>query len=318
MRFLIRIFLIEIHLLYNLLKILNKERVSLVALNNDVHYHLVGTIASKIKKLPCICRKAGGIGEGKRIKKLLTPCIDLFIAISNATANDQIINNPKTKRIITIYGGIDKREFKPVLKNTKIRDEFGLNSHIKIVGNISRFDKGKGQMELLESASIVLKNYRDVIFLLVGDGEFMMDLKEKVKKMGISNHIIFTGWRKDIKEILGAIDIFVHCPTTWIEGLGIATIEAMAMGKPCIVSNNGGLQDAVIDGETGFVVPIGDINKLAEAILKLLSDEQLRKEFGNNARKRVEEKYDISKNIKKMESLFEEYISYKKYKSDAN
>ena len=76
-------------------------------------------------------------------------------------------------------------------------------------------------------------------------------------------------------SVLAAFDIFVHCPTTFIEGLCIANVEAMASGKPTIVSENGGLPDAVVEGVTGFIVPPGDIDALAQAILRLLRDPEL-------------------------------------------
>lgn len=306
MRFLTRMLLLEVHQILRLVIFLRNKKINLVVLNNDIHYHLVGALSAKISKIPCVCRKAGGIGEGKKIKKILTTCADLFIAISKATEEDQIKNNPRTKRLVTIYEGIDLEKFN--ITNITIRNKYRINYETKIIGNISRFDKGKGQKELLEAASIVINKYKKVVFLMVGDGELKFELKKKVDRLKLNNYIIFTGWREDVTEILASIDIFVHCPTTWIEGLGIANLEAMAMGKPCIVSNNGGLPEAVIDGITGIVVPIGDINALAEAILKLIRNPAIAKEMGLNGRKRVEEHFDIKKNVKKMEKLFEEYI----------
>lgn len=311
-RFLLRLLLIDVCQILRLIKFLRSKKINLIVLNNDIHYHLVGAVSAKINKIPCICRKAGGIGGGKKIKKILVPCADLFIAISKATEEDQINNYPYTKRVEKIYEGVDLEKFNVnnvnIDKKYKLRDKLGINYEAKIIGNISRFENGKGQIELLEAARIVINKYKNVLFLMVGDGELKEELKEKVVKLKLNKHVIFLGWREDIEEILASIDIFVHCPTTWIEGLGIANLEAMAMGKPCIVTNNGGLPDAVIDGITGFVVPIGNINALAEAILKLIYDQTLAKEMGLNGRRRVEENFDIKKNVKKMEKLFEEYI----------
>jgi glycosyltransferase involved in cell wall biosynthesis len=102
------------------------------------------------------------------------------------------------------------------------------------------------------------------------------------------NYFILTSLRTDIPEILSLANVFVDCPTTWLEGLGIAHLEAMAMGKPAVVSENGGLTDAALNGATGFVVPPGDVDRLSSAILRLLNEHELAQRMGTNARKRIE------------------------------
>src|SRR5213594_513395 len=120
LRFLLQFVIIELPQLGRLLRLLKREAIDLIVLNSDVHYHLVGALAARISGIPCICRKAGGIGEGKRLKAFLTPCVDLFIAISRATAADQLVNNPATKRLLTIYEGIDVNAFTPSSGNGEV------------------------------------------------------------------------------------------------------------------------------------------------------------------------------------------------------
>ena len=312
LRLILLVITVELPILWRLLKIIRREAIDLIVLNSDVHYHAVGALAARISRVPCICRKAGGIGEGQRIKPFLTPWIDLFIAISRATAADQLKNNPGTKRLVTIYEGIDVKGFAPTCEKKELRTSLDIPSGKKVVGYVARVVNGKGHKEFLEAAALVVKSYRDVVFLIVGDdggqeGRFLKDLKSEAKLLGVGDHTIFTGWRTDIPAILGCMDIFVHCPTTFIEGLGLANLEAMAMGKPTVVSNNGGLPDAVLDGVTGFVVPPGDIRRLADAILRLLEDEGLALRLGRNARERAEKEFDIEKNMEKIEEVFEEY-----------
>ena len=305
--------LVDLPRLWKLLRVLKKNHIDLILLNNDVHYHFVGTLAARISGIPCICRKAGGIGEGKLFKKILTPWVDLFIAISAATSKDQVENNLATKRMVSIFEGVDLERFAPSSLHPKLRKELGIPKGKKIVACVSRLIEGKGHRELVEAAASVVRSYKDVVFLIVGDegngmsGPFVKNLKNRIQNLGLAHHFIFAGWRTDIPEILSLVDLFVHCPTTWIEGLGIAHLEAMAMGKPTVVSYNGGLPDAALDGVTGFVVPPGDIGRLSSAILKLLNDDGLSLRMGRNARQRVEELFDMKKNTKKMEVLLQEY-----------
>ncbi|HEX8948351.1 MAG TPA: glycosyltransferase family 4 protein [Dissulfurispiraceae bacterium] len=303
LRFSVRMLAVEASLILGLRRLIRREGVELVILNNDIHYHVAGTLGAGITGTPCICRKAGGIGEGHTLKKFLTPWVDLFIAISRATEEDQLQNNPSTKKLVTVYEGIDLALFSPHLHDYAKRMELGIPAGSQVVGNVSRFDRGKGQEELLEAAALVVKSYPDVVFLLVGDGELMNELRTRTEELDLTGHVLFTGWRSDIAAILSITDIFVHCPTA-PEGLGIANLEAMAMGKPSIVSENGGLPDAVLDRVTGYVVPPGDTEKLSRAILRLLEDKGLALQFGRDARCRIEEKFDIEKNVRKLERLF--------------
>ncbi|MCL4493073.1 MAG: glycosyltransferase family 4 protein [Nitrospirae bacterium] len=307
LRFLVRLSVIESPLICKLKKLIEHEAINLVILNNDVHYHLIGTLGAKIAGAPCICRKAGGIGEGRGMKKFLTRHVDVFIAVSRATAEDQVRNNPATKRLVTISEGIDLQMYHSKTQYYGKRDELGIPASKKVVGNISRFDRGKGQTELLNAAALITGKYPEVVFLMVGDGELRRELQERARILNITDYVLFTGWRNDIAEILSITDIFVHCPTA-IEGLGIANLEAMAMGKPSVVSDSGGLTDAVLDTITGFIVPPGDTERLSKAILKLLEDGELAMRLGKNARKRIEENFDIEKNIRKLEKLFALYV----------
>ncbi len=310
LRLLLRMITVEIPLIRKTRELIKRGGVELVILNNDVHYHLAGTVAAHISGIPCICRKAGGINEGGLIKKILTPYVDLFIAVSRATTEDQVKNSPATKRLVTIYEGISLDIYNDSdvpAHRSAVRRELHIPDSRKVVGNISRFVEGKGQAEILQAASMIIRSYQEVVFLMVGDGESMDALKEQANRLNLGDHVIFTGWRDDIQSILAATDIFVHCPTTFLEGLGIANLEAMAMGKPSVVSDNGGLPDAVLDGVTGYVVPVGDVQELTGAILKLLRDERLSEKLGGNARDRIRKEFDIKQNARKLEDVFSAY-----------
>jgi len=308
----LRLTIVDIPLIRRLVSVLKKEAISLVLLNNHVGTHLAGVVAARLAGVPCICRKAGGIGEARRTQRLLAPWVNLFVAISQATARDQLENISSTRRLEIVHEGIDLASFAPSSGRPEVRTALGLPHSKKVVAHISRFQEGKGQKELLEAAALVVKKYDNVVFLIVGEevpqkGSLMQELQTKALNLGLSEHVIFTGWRNDIQSVLSVVDVFVHCPTTCIEGLGLANLEAMAMGKPTVVSDVGGLPDAVLDGVTGFVVPPGDIEKLSAAILRLLEDDGLVLRYGKNARQRVEEEFDMGKNAKRLEMLFEEY-----------
>jgi len=313
LRFFLRAMLFDLPQLCKLLRLLRREAVELIVLNNDVHYHLPAALAARLARIPCICRKAGGLGEGHRIKRLLTPCVDLFIAISTVTARDQRDHNPSTKRLVLLHPCVDLKRFIPVPPRLDLRLELGVPPGWKIVASVGRFHPGKGQRELIEAASLIVQKYRNVSFLIVGDevpapGGVKSSLEYRVQQLGLSRNVIFTGWREDMDDLLRIMDVFVHCPTTFVEALGIANLEAMAMAKPIVVSNNGGLPDAIIDNVTGLIVQPADINALAQAILSLLQDDALAQRLGRNARDRVATHFNAEQIAHRFHALFDELL----------
>lgn len=289
---------------------LRERRVAVVVLNSDLHFQYCGAVAARLEKLSILCRKSGGIEEGLRIKKLLTRFVDVFVAVSKVAEKDQLAN-PGTKRSVLVYEGVDMSLYRGRNQNPTLRSTLGLSKNKKIVTSIARLEVGKGQAELIEAAASVLQEFPEAMFLIVGEenlpnGSNTSDLYRSVLRLGLAKHVVFAGGRGDVPDLLAITDVFVHCPTTWIEGLGICQLEAMASGKPSVISRNGGLPETAIDGVTALVVPPGDIPAMSAAILRFLRNPELASQFGQAARARAEELFDIAKNNIVYEDLLQE------------
>jgi len=294
-------------------KHLGESGAAAVVLNSDLHFQYCGAIAARLEKLPILCRKSGGIGEGWRIKKLLTPLVDVFVPISKAAEKDQL-GNRATRRSVLVYEGVDLSEYRAGRQNAALRSTLGIPEGKKIITSMARFAEGKGQAELLEAAAKVIQEFPEAMFLIVGEetppnGPVTSSLQSSVLRLGLREHVVFAGARGDVADILAISDVFVHCPTTWIEGLGICHLEAMASGKPSVISRNGGLPEAAIDGVTGVVVAPGDIAAMSAGILRFLMNPDLAEKFGQAARARAEELFDIAANNTVYEDLLQELAS---------
>jgi glycosyltransferase involved in cell wall biosynthesis len=292
---------------------LRERRVAVVVLNSDLHFQYCGALAARLEKLPILCRKSGGIQEGRRRKKLLTPFVDVFVPVSKVAEKDQL-TNPSTKRSVLVYEGVDMSLYPAQRKNPALRSILGLPENKKIVTSVARLEAGKGQAELLEAAVRVIQEFPEVMLLIVGEenppnGPNTFYLHRSVSRLGLANHVVFAGGRGDVPDLLAITDVFVHCPTTWIEGLGICQLEAMASGKPSVISKNGGLPETAIDGVTALVVPPGDIAAMSAAILRFLRNPELARQFGQAARARAEELFDIAANNTVYEDLLQELAS---------
>ena len=304
-RILSRFVRIQLPLTWRVWRFIQCEAIDVVVLNQDVHFHVAGVLAARLAGRPCICRKAGGIGEARQLKRFLNPCVDLFISISKATETDQR-STPGTKKVINIYEGLDLQRFASLPPRNSMRESLGIPHGKKVVAAITRVEIGKGLPEFIHMAAEVIRRRQDVVFLIVGGegpdgGTLTSELRDLVHSLHLDEHVIFTGWRDDIPAVMKCVDIFVHCPTTFTEGLARTCLEAMAVGIPAIVSENGGMPDAVLNAVTGFVVPPGDTRAMADSVLTLLENEAQCREFGEQARIRVEQLFDAAQNSRQLQ-----------------
>jgi glycosyltransferase involved in cell wall biosynthesis len=182
---------------------------------------------------------------------------------------------------------------------------------------VARLSRIKGYRELFRAIDLISKDMRECFYLLavgdvVEDEPYPLrkeDLLNIISDLSFRKRIIFTGMRDDVNRILAVTDVFVL--PSFLEGMPRSIIEAMAMGLPVIASNIKGCREEVVDNETGILVPLGDIESLASAILKLYKNSELRKRMGSNGRKRAEQIFDERKVIEKEIEVFEMLLRQK-------
>jgi glycosyltransferase involved in cell wall biosynthesis len=218
-RILSRLIRVQVPLTLKIWRFIKREAIDVVVLNQDVHFHVPGLVAARLSGRPCICRKAGGIGEARRLKRFLNPSVDLFVSISKATEADQR-NTPGTRKLVNIYEGLDLQRFESLPAREIARKSLGIGAHKKVVAAITRVAEGKGLPEFIRMAAAVIRSYSEVVFLIVGDegphrGTLDRELRDQVHSLDLDKHVIFTGWRDDIPAVMSCVDIFVHCPTTF-------------------------------------------------------------------------------------------------------
>ena len=216
---------------------------------------------------------------------------------------------------MTIHDGIDIDFLET--KNAQAGDtlkEFDIPSSAPVIGVIGNIRRWKGQHVAVEAMQYLIGKYKDLRCVLVGeisnseqDMEYLIYLKELTSNYGLENNIIFTGYRKDVLNILSRIDILVHT-SVFPEPLGRVILEGMVFRKPVIATNHGGPLECIEDGISGFLVEPGNPEVLAEKISFLLENREIAKRVGENARKRVEEKFGIEINVRKIENVYEDLL----------
>ncbi len=209
----------------------------------------------------------------------------------------------RPERVQVILNGI---EFSSVQSDEaarrRLRAELGVPDDGLLFLTVGRLMAQKGHTFLLDAASDVLKRYPSAVFAFAGDGPLRPELEEKSKRLGIQTSLRFLGVRADVPELLHAADGFV-LPSLW-EGLPIALLETMAAGKAVAATRVEGVEELLIHGESGLMVPAGDGAALAQAILQLLGDAALRERLGLAARKLVERDFTLRRMCEEYEQLF--------------
>ena len=200
-------------------------------------------------------------------------------------------------RMVQLPPGVDEKVFHPGSGGAEVRARLGLTDR-PVVMCVSRLVPRKGQDTLILAMPRILAREPEAVLLIVGGGPYEKDLRRLVRETGVSDSVRFTGavpW-SDLPAHYGAGDVFaMPCRTRRggldVEGLGIVYLEASATGLPVVAGDSGGAPDAVLDGETGWVVRGGSPEEAADRILALLGDAELRRNMGERGRQWVEERW---------------------------
>ncbi len=310
----------EICPLYDLLafikiyKILKKEKPDVIHAHSS-KAGIIGRWAAYCAKVPVIIHTFHGFGfndeQNYLVKKIyilaerLTAKItDKLVAVSYQNISKGLKNKIGNELQYTlIRSGIKLQDYQIDIDVEKKKKEFAIiNEHI--VGMIACFKKQKAPLDFIKTAKLVCNEKPDTKFILVGDGFLRKRIEPEIKKLNLEKNVILTGWRKDSNEIIKTFDVFVL--TSLWEGLPRVIVEAMASGIPVVATYIDGTREIVQEGLTGFVVQPHETEKMAERILRLLNNPDLRKKLSQEAKKRVQE-FDIDLMVSQQEKL---YLSY--------
>jgi glycosyltransferase involved in cell wall biosynthesis len=230
----------------------------------------------------------------KRFKKV--------IAVSDAVKYRLLSSGVSSRKISVIRNGISLVPFEPTNSGINKKDELGISASAKVIGTVSRISEEKGHRYLLNAADEITKKYKEVIFLIVGDGPLMPALQRKYD----SPQIIFTGFRKDILQLYQCMDIFVLPSLN--EGLPMALLEAMASKLPVVATRVGAIPQLVKDRESGFLVEPGDQDAIKLSLVSLLNNSQLAQSMGQRGYEIVKESYSAQRMAEDYLNIYKEVI----------
>ena len=289
-----------------------------------VHTHsskagILGRWAAKMAGVPVIFHTAHGFG----FNDFQRPLVRAFYVWL-----ERVTTKVTTKMVVVSYANADTGEKSRVFDRTDwvlFRDaisvdvfvkplprrgmlqEWGIPEHKVIIGMIACFKPQKSPVDFIDVAARVLRQTTAAHFLMAGDGELRSAIEARIREHGIGQHITLLGWQgeNEMPEVYRNLDVVVL--TSLWEGLPCVFSEAMACDLPIVATNVDGAREAIIDGENGYLHEPHDIEAMANSVLKLVADPELRREMGRRGKSRVME-FDISTSVATLESAYRECL----------
>jgi L-malate glycosyltransferase len=285
-----------------------------------VHTHrnkdtVLATIAAKFAGVPYIIRTVHGLREPltgwRRLKYAIYEALDTtmlrrfadrVIGVSYRIAGTLITSGHKPSQVTTIHNGVDLRNVMPSRGREEIRRELGVDNAPIVIGTAGRLAPVKGLDTFLRAARVIRDHRPDARFVIAGEGPLEHELKALASQLRIDDACSFLGARADVTDVMSAMDIFVLPSLN--EGLPMAVLEAMALARPVVVSNVGGLPEVIRNRESGLLVPPGDERALASACLEVASDPAWAERMGAQARRVVEGEFSHEHNGRALVDLY--------------
>ena len=220
---------------------------------------------------------------------------DAIVAVSSFVAQTAVAKGYPSAKVHVLLNGLDASRWVSGTDGSTVRQELGIRPDETVLAIISRLYHWKGHLELVRALAHVKEQVDAFRLLIVGEddpraapgrGSLTAELRALTSNVGLNDHVVFTGFRPDIPQILAACDIFAM--PTFEEPCAVAFLEAMAMERPIIALRSGGTPEIVEDGRAGLLSEPGDNDQLARNIVTLARDPDLRRRMGRSGRRRVE------------------------------
>jgi glycosyltransferase involved in cell wall biosynthesis len=218
--------------------------------------------------------------------------VELFLAASRAIRDILVQDGIPKARIVVVHDGIDV-ERASNLAPVDIHAEFWFPKGAPVVVNVGALVAHKGQRFLVEAMAAVRRKVPDAQLVIFGEGDLREPLTRQIKDLGLEKHVVLAGFREDVLAVTKSADLFVMSSVT--EGLGSAVLDAMAMGLPVVGTRAGGIPEAIEDGVTGTLVPPGEPDALAEAIVAMLEHPDASARMREAGQARVHKEFGVDK-----------------------
>jgi glycosyltransferase involved in cell wall biosynthesis len=292
---------------------LRRRKVALVHCS-DLMAGMRAAPAAKLARLPVICHIRNPEPVVSLHDRPLLHAVDHFVFVSRH-AWERFGYTVSAQRGSIIYDGIEPIPIDRGAARHRLLSQFSLPSDSRLVGMVARLASQKDHATLIKAAARVVSVDPTVRFVVVGDKtgteafrQHYRTLARLVESEGVTEHVIFAGFRDDVPQVLSGLDVSVLA--TNFEGFGLVIVEAMAQGTPVIATDVGGVTEIIVDQETGLLHRLADDADLAAKIIGLLSDKTLAERLARAGHRLVADRFTIQRFTSNMASLYRRIIGF--------
>lgn len=285
-------------------RLIAERDVALVHTHSSVDSWL-GGLAGRSRRRPVVRSRHVTIAIPRR-RGLVYRLADRVITSGEAAAAIVAAAGVSPARIVAVSPGIDTARFHAGVSGAAVRRELGVEG-TPLVGLVANIRGSKGHNVFLDAARSVLAAHPAARFLIVGDGIGFDDVRRRVGALGLGAAVTMTGFRRDIPEVMAALDVLV-LPSIRSEAASQVIPQALAVGTPVVASDVGGNGELVRDGQTGRLVPAGDAAALAAAIADCLADREHAWAMARRGQVLVRERHSLDAAMARTTAVYEEVL----------
>jgi glycosyltransferase involved in cell wall biosynthesis len=242
--------------------------------------------------------------DDREVLRDLTPHMDQLIAVSQMVERKLQAEGRTTAPVTRIYNGVDLSRYEQQEACCTLPEEYGMEPGSQLVGVVARLEPEKGHPTLLEAWPRVLRRVPDAYLLIVGEGSRREGLEAQARELRVAHRVVFTGRRDDVPAVTAALDVAVL--PSYREAQGLSILEAMALSRPVVASNVGGIPEMIEDGVTGLLVPPHDAEALAGAITRLLRDHPYADTLARAGHDLVHDRFCIELMVEAIQTIYDE------------
>lgn len=293
---------VDPRLLFGLIKAIRTHRPDVVHAHSRRGADWWGGVAARLCHTRSVLTRRVDNPESRWSARLKYGRYDRVVTISDGIRQVLLSEGVPEGHLELIHSVVDREQFVQPAERAWFEAEFGLRPGEQTVAVIAQMIERKGHRFLIEAMPAILQQQPQTRFLFFGQGPLRQPLEDLCQARGLSQQVLFPGFRDDLARILPCLDLVVH--PALMEGLGVSLLQAAAAGVPIVGARAGGIPEVVRDGENGFLVPPGEVAPLLEKTLQLLQDDELRRSFGANGKRLVAEEFSIPTMVDRYQRLY--------------
>lgn len=298
-----------------------------------VHTHssktgIIGRWAARFARVPVIVHTVHGWAHHPYqnaftrgvyifLERITIPFTDRLIAVSTLNVKKGLKDKIGSRdKYTVIHSCINIEAFsRSTVDSSLLKKSLGLDGSGPVVGTVSRLSRQKNPLDFVKMAALVKRQIPQAKFLFVGDGPLREETEALIRECGLVRDVVLTGLRRDVPDLLRCMDIFTL--TSLWEGLPRVIPQAMVAGLPVVAHNIDGNAEIIQNGSNGFLIPPGDVVSMADRVVQLYKDQNLKKNISEKGRATALQEFSLPEMINKIAALYEELLLLKGVQIDA-